>query len=111
MKCREYNTRVSADFRTWFGEQILDHDLSVTALSHLLDVYDATTGKILWETRLPTSAQGFPITYLAKGKQYVAMPAGWGGGSWSTLIPTELAPDIRRPNRGNVLMVFALRQN
>jgi alcohol dehydrogenase (cytochrome c) len=70
--------------------------------------YDAATGAILWQTRLPTSAQGFPVTYLAHGKQYVAMPAGWGGGSWSTLIPPELAPEIRRPNRGNVLLVFAL---
>jgi alcohol dehydrogenase (cytochrome c) len=73
-----------------------------------LYAYDAGTGKILWQTRLVTSAQGFPITYLAKGKQYVAMPAGTGGGSWSTLIPTELAPEIRRPNSGNGLFVFAL---
>jgi PQQ-dependent dehydrogenase (methanol/ethanol family) len=70
--------------------------------------YDAASGKILWQTRLPTSAQGFPITYMAKGKQYVAMPAGIGGGSWSTLITPELAPEIRRPNSGNVLLVFAL---
>ena len=70
--------------------------------------YDATSGKILWKTRLPTSAQGFPITYLANGKQYVAMPAGIGGGSWSTLIAPELAPEIRRPNSGNALLVFAL---
>jgi PQQ-dependent dehydrogenase (methanol/ethanol family) len=70
--------------------------------------YDAVTGRILWQTRLPTSAQGFPITYLAKGKQYVAMPAGIGGGSWSTMIPPELAPEIRRPNSGNTLLVFAL---
>ena len=70
--------------------------------------YDADTGKILWQARLPTSAQGFPMTYLAKGKQYVAVPAGIGGGSWSTLIPPELAPEIRRPNSGNTLLVFAL---
>jgi alcohol dehydrogenase (cytochrome c) len=70
--------------------------------------YDAATGKILWQTRLLTSPQGFPITYLAKGKQYVAMPAGTGGGSWSTSIPAELAPEIRQPKSGNALMVFAL---
>jgi alcohol dehydrogenase (cytochrome c) len=70
--------------------------------------YDAATGKILWQTRLITSAQGFPITYLAKGKQYVAMPAGTGGGSWSTLIPSELAPEIRQPKSGNAILVFAL---
>jgi alcohol dehydrogenase (cytochrome c) len=70
--------------------------------------YDASTGRILWQSRLPTSAQGFPITYLANGRQYVAMPAGIGGGSWSTLLVPELAPEIRRPNGGNVLLVFAL---
>jgi alcohol dehydrogenase (cytochrome c) len=70
--------------------------------------FDAATGKILWQTRLITSAQGFPITYLAKGKQYIAMPAGTGGGSWSTLIPSELAPEIRQPKSGNALLVFAL---
>jgi alcohol dehydrogenase (cytochrome c) len=70
--------------------------------------YDAATGKILWQTRLLTSPQGFPITYLAKGKQYVAMPAGTGGGSWSTSIPAELTPEIRQPKSGNALMVFAL---
>ena len=73
--------------------------------------YDATTGKILWQTRLTTSAQGFPITYLAKGKQYVAMPAGIGGGSWSTLIAPELAGQVRRPNSGNAILVFALPGN
>jgi alcohol dehydrogenase (cytochrome c) len=71
-------------------------------------VYNAATGKILWQTRLITSAQGFPITYLAKGKQYIAMPAGTGGGSWSTLIPSELAPEIRAPRSGNAVLVFAL---
>jgi len=70
--------------------------------------YDAATGKILWQTRLTTSAQGFPITYLAKGKQYVAMPAGVGGGSWSTLIAPDLARQVRRPNSGNAVLVFAL---
>ena len=70
--------------------------------------HDALTGAVLWQTRLPTSAQGFPVTYMAKGKQYVAMPAGIGGGSWSTMIPTDLAPEIRRPNSGNALLVFAL---
>jgi len=70
--------------------------------------YDAASGKILWQTRLPTSAQGFPVSYLANGKQYVAVPAGIGGGSWSTLLTPELAPEIRRPNSGNSILVFAL---
>ena len=70
--------------------------------------YDAATGDILWQTRLPTSAQGFPISYLANGRQYVAMPVGTGGASWSTMLPRDLAPTIRRPRNGNSIHVFAL---
>jgi alcohol dehydrogenase (cytochrome c) len=70
--------------------------------------YDARTGEILWQTRLPTSAQGFPISYSANGKQYVAMPVGTGGASWSTSLPRELGPAMRRPGNGNSVHVFAL---
>ncbi|TDI20454.1 MAG: pyrrolo-quinoline quinone [Acidobacteria bacterium] len=69
--------------------------------------YDVETGEQLWETRLPTSVQGFPITYAVDGRQYVAVPTGTGGGSWTT-IPLELTPEKRRPNGGNGLFVFAL---
>jgi alcohol dehydrogenase (cytochrome c) len=70
--------------------------------------FDAATGKILWQTRLLTSGQGFPITYMAKGKQYVAIPAGTGGGSWSTSVPAALAPEIRPPKPDNSVLVYAL---
>ena len=69
--------------------------------------YDVETGEQLWETRLPTSVQGFPISYAVDGTQYVALPAGIGGGSWTTM-PLELTPEKRRPNGGNGLFVFAL---
>jgi alcohol dehydrogenase (cytochrome c) len=71
--------------------------------------YDARTGNVLWKTRLPTSAQGYPITYAVNGRQYVAIPAGGGGASWSTQIAPDLRPDIKRPPvGGNSLFVFAL---
>jgi alcohol dehydrogenase (cytochrome c) len=73
--------------------------------------YDAATGKILWQTRLPTSAQGFPISYAVNGRQYVALLAGTGGASWSTSIPEDLAPHIRPPTSGNSLLVFALPES
>jgi len=69
--------------------------------------YDVQTGETLWQTRLPTSVQGFPITYAVNGTQYVAIGTGIGGGSWTT-IPLELTPEKRRPNGGNGLFVFAL---
>ena len=70
--------------------------------------YDAQTGAVLWQTRTPTSAQGFPITYSVRGRQYVAVPSGFGGGSWTSLVPIELTPEIKRPAAGNSILVFAL---
>jgi PQQ-dependent dehydrogenase (methanol/ethanol family) len=70
--------------------------------------YDTQTGTLLWQTRTPTSAQGFPITYAVRERQYVAVPAGFGGGSWTSQIPIELTPEIKRPASGNSILVFAL---
>jgi alcohol dehydrogenase (cytochrome c) len=38
--------------------------------------FDASTGKILWRAELPGAPGGGVVTYLAKGKQYVAFVTG-----------------------------------
>jgi alcohol dehydrogenase (cytochrome c) len=68
---------------------------------------DVRTGKILWQTRLATSVQGFPMSFTADGKQYIAVTTGLGGGS-PRLVPSTLAPEIRVPTTGQALYVFAL---
>jgi alcohol dehydrogenase (cytochrome c) len=68
---------------------------------------DVETGKVLWQTRLSTSVQGFPITFSVGGRQYVAVTTGVGGGS-PRVVPALLAPEIRHPPNGNALYVFAL---
>jgi len=68
---------------------------------------DVKTGKTLWETRLGTSVQGFPLTFSIGGKQYVAVSTGLGGGS-PRMVPTVLDPDVHYPSNGNALYVFAL---
>jgi len=73
-----------------------------------LYVHDATTGRILFQTRLPTSVQGFPITYAVNGRQYLAVPAGTGGGQWVTTIPAELTPEKKIAQSANAIFVFAL---
>lgn len=66
---------------------------------------DAASGKVLWQTRLGTSALGFPITYSIGGKQYVAVPTGLGSfGNMRRL----LTPDMYAPNNGSALYVFEL---
>lgn len=73
-----------------------------------LHVHDATTGKVLFQTRLPTSVQGFPITYAVNGRQYIAVPAGTGGGQWATTIPADLTPEKKIAPGANAIFVFAL---
>lgn len=68
---------------------------------------DVRTGRILWETRLGTSVQGYPISFSAGGKQYVAVTTGLGGGSPRN-VPRLIAPDIKHPTSGNALYVFEL---
>jgi len=38
--------------------------------------YDKATGKVIWETDLPSGTTGGPMTYMAKGKQYIVVPVG-----------------------------------
>ncbi|MGW8370280.1 MAG: PQQ-binding-like beta-propeller repeat protein, partial [Gammaproteobacteria bacterium] len=68
---------------------------------------DVQNGNVLWRTRLGTSVQGFPISFEVDGRQYVAVATGLGGGS-PRGVPAVLTPEIRVPDRGHALYVFAL---
>ena len=76
-------------------------------LDRMFRAFDTATGKILWETRLPAAVQGFPLTFLAGGKQYVAVTTSNGGGS-PRAVPGVVAPELHYPATGNALYVFAL---
>ena len=68
---------------------------------------DVRSGRVLWETQLATSVQGFPISFSVDGRQYVAIATGLGGGS-PRGVPAVLSPEIQVPNRGHAMYVFAL---
>lgn len=53
------------------------------AVDDFLRAYDVTTGRVLWEARLPAGGQATPMTYTEGGKQYVLIVAG-GHGSVGT---------------------------
>ena len=76
-------------------------------LNRMFRAFDANTGRILWETRLPAAVQGFPLTFTAGGKQFVAVTTSNGGGSPRN-VPSVVAPDLHYPATGNALYVFAL---
>src|SRR5580658_5922163 len=76
-------------------------------MNRMFRAVDAKTGKTLWETRLETSVQGFPLTFSIGGRQYIAVTTGLGGGS-PRIVPAVLAGDVKYPAYGNTLHVFAL---
>ena len=68
--------------------------------------FDIRTGDVLWETRLGAGAHGYPITYEAGGRQFIAVPASNQGVLRSLTV--QLSPEIYLPEGGNALYVFAL---
>jgi alcohol dehydrogenase (cytochrome c) len=76
-------------------------------LDRTFKAIDTTNGKVLWQTRLATSVQGFPISFSVDGRQYIAVTTGLGGGSPRN-VPSLLAPEIRVPTTGQAIYVFAL---
>jgi alcohol dehydrogenase (cytochrome c) len=96
--------------RPSFLTGVLTTDGGVTFVGDLdrtFRAFDTATGRVLWQARLGTSVQGFPITFSAGGKQYIAVPTGLGGGSPRN-VPRTIAPDVKHPLNGNALYVFAL---
>jgi outer membrane protein assembly factor BamB len=67
---------------------------------------DAATGRVLWELPLNSQPGGYPMTYVAGGKQYVAISTGL------SLIGNRaahaLTPEIPIPSRGSTLVMFTL---
>ena len=66
--------------------------------------FDQDTGRVLWEVNLGSPVTGYPVSYLAGGKQYVAVSTG------SSLVSSavnRLTPELR-PGNSNNIFVFAL---
>jgi alcohol dehydrogenase (cytochrome c) len=68
---------------------------------------DVKTGKVVWQTRLGNTVQGYPVSFSLDGKQYIAVTTGLGGGS-PQQKPTALLNEVHRAATGNMLYVFAL---
>jgi alcohol dehydrogenase (cytochrome c) len=66
------------------------------------DAFNARTGQLLWQFQTGNGIHGSPVTYAVGGKQYVAVPTGWGG--WLK----GFAPELYGAPRGHALVVFAL---
>lgn len=64
--------------------------------------FDAKTGELLWQYQTGSGIHSSPIAYSVKGRQYIAVPVGWGG--WIK----GFAPDMIGAPRGDALFAFSL---
>ncbi len=83
------------------GGLVLTGDVEGNALA-----FDASNGALLWTFNTGSGHRGSPITYAVGGKQYIAMPSGWGGvaaGGFSRAFPALAAAP-----RGSTLFIFGL---
>ncbi|HYD51816.1 MAG TPA: PQQ-dependent dehydrogenase, methanol/ethanol family [Gemmatimonadaceae bacterium] len=67
-----------------------------------VNALDARSGEVLWRFNTGNGIHSNPVTYSVRGKQYVAVPNGWGG--WIE----GYAPELFGQRRGTALHVFAL---
>ena len=72
-------------------------------LNRRLRAFDAETGAVLWETILGSQITGYPVTYRAGGRQYLAVPVGGASDQLSVY-----ATDLEAPTGSNMIVVFAL---
>jgi quinoprotein glucose dehydrogenase len=70
--------------------------IAATNYDRKLRAFDKATGKLLWETVMPSSGNATPATYELRGKQYIVVAAAGGkapaGGTAAVYIAYAL-PD------------------
>jgi alcohol dehydrogenase (cytochrome c) len=71
--------------------------------------FDAKSGRQLWSYQTGSGIVGSPIAFAIDGKQYIAVPSGWGGWTgWATWGGRGGAPHLKDNRKGGYLTVFAL---
>ncbi|AVH55385.1 MULTISPECIES: PQQ-dependent dehydrogenase, methanol/ethanol family [Streptomyces] len=66
---------------------------------------DARTGELLWQFQCGSGHHSSPTTYMVDGRQYIAVPVGWGG--WTE----GFLPGMLGAGHGSALIVFALPES
>ena len=66
---------------------------------------DARTGELLWQFQCGSGHHSSPTTYTVDGRQYIAVPVGWGG--WAE----GFLPGMLGAGHGSALIVFALPES
>jgi len=73
--------------------------------------FDASTGKLLWEFPTASGIIGQPTSFIVDGKQYVAVPSGWGIDSRGMQLQlNNISPgNFPEVPEGGAIWVFAIK--
>jgi hypothetical protein len=52
--------------------------------------------------------QGYPVAFSVGGREYIAVTTGASSGGSPRVVPRTIVPEVRQPQSGNALYVFAL---
>jgi alcohol dehydrogenase (cytochrome c) len=85
------------------GGLVLTGDVEGNALA-----FDAATGELLWSFGTGSGLRGSPISYAVGGRQYIAVPSGWGGVAARNF--SYAFPSLANAPRGSTLFVFGLSE-
>ena len=83
--------------------------LFVPGADGMLDALDTKTGEKLWSHNDGVGHDGGIITYVANGKQYIAVTTGWGTWVSQNLAKLYGEPFTSMPLDGGTLNVYALQ--
>ncbi len=83
------------------GGLVFTGDLQGNALA-----LDASSGELLWTFNTGSGHRGSPMTYAVDGRQYVAIPSGWGGAT-ARFFPLTF-PELADATLASTLFVFGL---
>ncbi|MFL6245004.1 MAG: PQQ-dependent dehydrogenase, methanol/ethanol family [Thermoanaerobaculia bacterium] len=107
---KAYDPATGREVWSWRAEQPIVASLLTTAGDLVFagepngrfNAFNARTGELLWSFQTGSGIHSNPVTYSVGGKQYIAVPTGWGG--WVD----GYAPEMYGAPRGTALVVFAL---
>jgi alcohol dehydrogenase (cytochrome c) len=73
--------------------------------------FNASNGKVLWETAMPSGVTGVPTSFEVGGEQYIAVQAGWGVDAQRMQNGIDTLTGKAKPvPQGGAVMVFKLEK-
>jgi alcohol dehydrogenase (cytochrome c) len=79
--------------------------------THLWAPLHTSSGKLLWETAMPSSVTGVPTSFEVGGEQYIAVQAGWGVDAQRMQNGIDtLTGKAKAVPQGGAVMVFKLEK-